>query len=138
MTYPPPKSEWREGPWTNEPDEVEFEHAGFPCVVSRVPETGALCGYVGLPHGHPWFGMSFMAIDASVHGCLTYGAEEVDEDGARYWIGFDTAHGLDRMPAIEALFDHGAIRGLGGTYRDLAYVRRETERLAEQARTASA
>lgn len=46
------------GPWDDEPDHLEFRHAGFDCVIHRVPHGGHLCGYVGLPIGHPLFGVS--------------------------------------------------------------------------------
>jgi hypothetical protein len=40
--------------WDNEPDRVEFESLGLPCLIVRNP-FGALCGYVGVPEGHPWY-----------------------------------------------------------------------------------
>lgn len=46
------KSTWGEGPWQHEPDRLEFEHAGLPCLIVR-NHFGALCGYVGVSPGHP-------------------------------------------------------------------------------------
>ena len=46
-------------------------------------------GYVGVPKGHPWFGVHYDEIDANVHGMLTF--SEMDVFGAGYWwVGFDT------------------------------------------------
>ncbi len=40
------------GEWENEPDFEEFVHAELPCLVVRT-DMGHLCGYVGVPPGHP-------------------------------------------------------------------------------------
>jgi len=54
---PLPKKAWGQGLWQNEPDVVEFQHAGLHCVVTRhMTVTGALCGYVVVPPAHPWWG----------------------------------------------------------------------------------
>jgi hypothetical protein len=59
--------------------------------VMRLPmlDRGLFNGYIIIPPGHPWHGMDYVEIDASVHGGLTYAAAEGD-DG--WMIGFDTAH----------------------------------------------
>jgi hypothetical protein len=58
-----PKEKWGDGPWTLEPDRLEFEAHGFPCLLNRAPVTGAWCGYVAVPPGHPlhgvWYGGCF-------------------------------------------------------------------------------
>jgi hypothetical protein len=52
-----PKAKWGPGPWQDEPDRVDFEHAGLPCAIIRnLHVTGSLCGYVGVPDSHPWWG----------------------------------------------------------------------------------
>ncbi len=40
------------GEWEDEPDSEEFVHAELPCLVVRT-DMGHLCGYVGVPKGHP-------------------------------------------------------------------------------------
>lgn len=46
------------GVWDSEPDHVEFEHAGLACVIHRNTDHGYhLCGYVGIPIGHPLHGL---------------------------------------------------------------------------------
>jgi hypothetical protein len=53
-----PKSEWSPGPWQDEPDEFNWkdERTGLPCAIKRNPFMGHLCGYVGIPPTHPFFG----------------------------------------------------------------------------------
>jgi len=53
MSRPPHRSKWPAGPWDDEPDREEFEHAGLPCVLLRHSTQGNWCGYVGLPPWHP-------------------------------------------------------------------------------------
>lgn len=54
------KSEWDRGPWDDEPDKVQWvdEVAGLDCLIVR-NRGGALCGYVGVPGGHPLFGVGY-------------------------------------------------------------------------------
>lgn len=57
------KSTWGHGPWQGEPDKLQWidEATGLDCLIVRGP-SGALCGYVGVPEGHPYFGVEY-------HGC---------------------------------------------------------------------
>ncbi len=41
--------------WDNEPDELEWDHAGFKCKIIRC--YGRLNGYVGLAKDHPLHGI---------------------------------------------------------------------------------
>lgn len=50
-----PRSEWRPGPWVPEPDLVEWHVEDVPLLIVR-GHTGSLCGYIGLPSGHPLWG----------------------------------------------------------------------------------
>jgi hypothetical protein len=52
-----PKDEWGPGPWHNEPDRVDFESHGLPCLILR-NRGGALCGYVAVPPEHPLHGVA--------------------------------------------------------------------------------
>jgi hypothetical protein len=75
-------------------------------------------------------GMITMDCAIAVHGGITYG----DNVGYGWTLGFDCAHSGDLCPVTEAYFaDKGLARG-GDTYRDMDYVTRETEALAEQLR----
>jgi hypothetical protein len=46
---------WGAGPWCDEPDRVEFDAHGLPCLMQRIP-MGTWCGYVAVPPGHPLHG----------------------------------------------------------------------------------
>lgn len=134
------------GPWSTEPDRVEFEHAGMPCLLHRNGHLGHWCGYVGVAPGHPAHGKSYDDIDVEVHGGLTYAAAceppicHVPKPGqpdALWWMGFDAAHCWDLAPGIRAALAKINISPLTEydrqeVYRDMAYMRAETERLAEQ------
>lgn len=147
---------WPSGPWDDEADREEWRYRGLPCLIVR-GGGGNLCGYVGVPPGHPWHGRGYGAtydnadgrviehsIDAEVHGGLTYAAR-CQENGhichvARpgepddvWWFGFDCAHSGDLRPkdmVMERRFRWPAMEP--SVYRTVRYVRREVERLADQ------
>lgn len=143
------KETWRKGPWTREPDRLDFRHAGLPCLLHRGP-TGVWCGYVAVPPGHPLYQTPYNQVEASldVHGGVTYAemcsgaichVPEPGEPDNVWWFGWDAGHAGDYCPA----FDTPEMRKLGilplnrrlmggESYRTLKYARRETERLAEQ------
>ena len=130
---------WPRGPWDAEPDRVDFMHAGFSCLLHRGP-GGHWCGYVGLPPGHRYHGKGYDDCDVQVHGGLTYAALchshicHVPAPGtpdALWWLGFDCAHLGDISPACD-VFAPGDRFSPQSYYKDMAYTRRETERLAEQ------
>jgi hypothetical protein len=152
------KSQWGDGPWLTEPDRLEWEHAGLPCLAVRGPEfSGHWCGYVAVPPGHPLHGKHYDTPDVNVHGGLTY-ADKCDgavchvpkpgEPDDVWWFGFDCAHGGDLSPAMHARYlhvgypfpsepyDHAkAVAAADWTidvYRTLDYVQAEANRLADQ------
>lgn len=141
-TQPPiDKSKWGPGPWQDEPDRLEFRHAGFPCMIIRAPVTGSWCGYVGIPQTHPFFEKNYMDVyGVSVHGDLTYSDHcqghicHVPKPGELdnvWWLGFDCAHAFDGMPAMNGHLtneDNFFARG----YKDINYVTHETKDLADQ------
>jgi len=101
-------------PWENEPDHAEWvqEVSGYKCRISRMEGSGALCGYVGIPKGHKYWGVIYDegdeeldAIADDVHGGFTY--TEEGDDG--YWyFGFDTTHADDFAPKlVELLIEFG-------------------------------
>lgn len=139
-----------DGPWHDEPDRVDFEHDGHPCLLLRGP-LGAWCGYVGVPPNHPWHGADSMSdvLDVEVHGGITYASPchgaicHVPKPGETdhvYWLGFDCAHYRDLVPAMltmpQITRDPRTATVCAsvdqGTYRDVAYVRAQTEALALQ------
>ncbi len=138
LTHTPvDRSGWPSGEWDTEPDRVEFEYAGFPCLVKR-NHSGAWCGYVAVPPGHIYHGADYNDVAVEVHGGLTYGdlcsgdichIPKHGEPDDVFWLGFDCAHGGDRVPAMEK---YGFHLLYGATYKTMTYARQEVEHLAEQ------
>ena len=95
-------------PWEDEPDHAEWVQAvsGYRCRIKRNPITGTLCGYVGIPREHRFWGIGYdwheelRDISDNVHGGLTYGQEG---DDGWWYFGFDTAHMDDFCPKIVEL-----------------------------------
>lgn len=139
------KSDWEQGPWTDEPDKMQWpdEETGLPCLIVRGP-SGALCGYVGVAEGHPAFKRDYDEVyslaDIEVHGGLTYadmcqpsddesrGICHLPDPGERdhvWWLGFDCAHAGDVCPKYDSKFD-------GDVYRSISYVKGHCGHLAHQ------
>lgn len=143
------KAEWARGPWDSEPDREEWRSHGLPCLIVRAERGGNLCGYVGVPPGHPWHGKEWSEIGARVHGGLTY-SERCWKDGPIchvpqpgepddvWWVGFDCAHAWDSCPGTEARMRKLGFGPIPNTaYRGIDYVRAEVEDLAKQAAEAA-
>jgi hypothetical protein len=144
------KASWGPGPWQNEPDKEQWqdEATGYACLIKR-NHFGALCGYVGLPEGHPWHGEICDDGSIEVHGGLNYfdfcqeGPEgktichvpAPGEPEPLWWIGFDCAHAWDVSPGLEAM---RSIHIPDSSYKTVAYVKAECARLAEQASSVAA
>jgi hypothetical protein len=131
------KSTWGPGLWQNEPDRAEWRHAGFPCLAVRNARFGNWCGYVGVPPDHSEYAKGYSEYNFDVHGGLTYAGAcnghicHVPEPGEPehvWWFGFDCGHYMDFAPGVARWHE----RDEDETYRDLAYVTAETNRLAEQ------
>lgn len=132
-----------DGPWTNEPDHVEFEHLGVPCIIHR-NLMGTWCGYAGVHPGHPYHGLGYDddVVTARAHGGLTYADKcrgsichvpKPGESDDVWWFGFDCGHAGDLVPQMEALRESHAWARYGEeTYRDQEYVTAETKELAQQ------
>ncbi len=157
------KSDWERGPWDNEPDKKQWQDAetGLPCLIVR-NGSGALCGYVGVPVGHPWHGLDYDSCGKylpkpdgydpdwypDVHGGLTFAAgcghgddpskgichiPGAGEPDDVWWLGFDCAHAGDKTNMAYPLSHRERWPDRGGVYRDQAYVERECASLAKQA-----
>lgn len=121
------------GPWADEPDHIVFRCGDFPCHISRSLVLGHLNGYVGVPAGHPYYGMGAddPRVDALVvHGGITWAAgrlpwaEENMAENRWYWFGFDAAHWGDWVPSWP--------EQRGCVYRDVESMQAECETLAAQ------
>lgn len=142
---------WRAGPWDSEPDKLQWvdETTGLDCLIVR-NHCGALCGYVGIQEGHPWYGKGYEDVTVEAHGGLTYAEKcaghicHVPEPGRPdnvWWLGFDCIHAGDFAPGLHrnvARRSLGDLGGFDGEYRDVVYVRGECESLAKQAAEARA
>jgi hypothetical protein len=147
-----PKSEWGEGPWQQEPDQEQWpdEATGLPCLVRRNEWFGYLCGYVGVPKGHPWYRVYFPEVDADVdysdfchkgpEGHVICHVPEPGESDRVWWLGFNCGHITDVQPALDALLGllgannpHLAIRSfMHQSYKPVGFVKAECARLAAQ------
>jgi hypothetical protein len=151
------KSDWGDGPWQDEPDRVDWVHAGLACLALRGP-MGSWCGYVGVPSSHPLHGCTYHEDDRvsglDVHGGVTYSAAcdppvchvpapSMPDDV--WWLGFDCGHAFDFSPArasrerslLALLAELGRAlterpRFPHEEYRELDYARAEVEHLADQ------
>lgn len=142
------KSEWERGPWDEEPDRLEFTDpdTGLPCLIVRGP-VGPLCGYVGVPAGHPWYGKDYDSIEPypDVHGGLTYSGKchypichEADEEV--WWVGFDCGHLGDYTDMKIYAYMPEELRSRRhkqDVYRNIEYVKNEVARLAKQVKKAA-
>lgn len=96
------KSTWEDGPWQHEPDKMVWvdPETDLDCMIVR-NGVGSLCGYVGVPEGHPWFGLDYSSKVCDVDTC--------DEDEDVYWC----SHRVDSL-----LDAHGGITFAGGCRED--------------------
>lgn len=137
---------WNPGPWEGEPDRVDFEHAGLPCLMLRHPWYGNWCGYAAVPPGHPLYRAAIYP-DIEVHGGLTYAhlcggyichVPKPGEPDNVFWFGFDCGHIMDYQPGLEAIELSMRIQPMQSAgilkevYRDAQYVRGQVQDLAEQ------
>jgi hypothetical protein len=144
------KSDWGKGPWNDEPDKKQWLNTatGYPCLIVR-NHSGSLCGYVGVPEGHPCYQRDYQSVDVEIHGGLTFAdacAQDGDEsrhichkasgDDRVWWLGFDCAHLGDISPAHDAWgLARGGVVGFNdelSSYKTVGYVTRQVESLARQ------
>lgn len=138
-------AEYPSGPWDGEPDKAQWvdETTDLDCLIVRGP-LGNLCGYVGVPPGHPWHGRDAFELDMDVHGGLNYsaGCDEANPDGICHvpapgrpadvwWFGFDCGHAFDITPFM--LVEVPGVKWSEiGSYKNLGYIGAECTRLAAQ------
>jgi hypothetical protein len=111
-----------------EGDQKEWNYKDFKCKIIR-NSLKSLCGYIYLEKEDLFYNKDYNDIPVDVHGGLTYASTEGD-----YWvIGFDCSHSGDLSPyLLETDFSYGWLKQNMGIYRDMGYVKRECERLADQ------
>jgi hypothetical protein len=141
------RTSWKRGEWDKEPDKIQYEDeaTGLPCLIVR-NHFGALCGYVGVSFGHPYYGKDYHEIDLEVHGGLTYSEfcqekegesggichiPEPGEPAKVWWLDFDCAHAWDVIPSF-----HNECLLYGSTYKNIDFVKEEIALLARQVKEA--
>lgn len=146
------KESWGPGEWQTEPDRIEWRYKGFPLLMVRNTRvTGSWCGYVGVPSSHPFYKTNYNEIgNVDVHGGLTYSDKcradichepKKGESDDIWWLGFDCSHCDDISPKMGATMEFlrkqmgqtmPSILGSYGKYRNVKYVKKECQRLADQ------
>lgn len=134
-------------PWTTEPDRVEtITTTGTYGLLVRA-DTGHWCGYVSVLEDHPWWGAAIDDLGGvDVHGGINYAAHgggpiSYFSDGRpdhRYWVGFSCDHVGDLVPAVWERMGEFERAMCSDVYRDMRWVRLETEGLAALAFDATA
>lgn len=130
-------------PWLNEPLYETWTHpSGLVCEIARQSNLDHWCGYVQVPEDHPirvfnlnpceWDSDKPTYVDLKVHGGVTWnGTDDLLACPTKgvYRIGFDCAHAWDIRPKYTSLFPG---HPCDVQWRDIEYVRAETNSLAEQ------
>jgi hypothetical protein len=144
------RSYWARGPWDRElADMVKWKDnaTGSPCIAIRAT-LGFWCGYVGVPMGHPAYGVNWRRQSGlKAHARVDYSnpcsgtichEPEPGEPDQVWWLGFAAAYGNDLKPGWDthkgSLFGPARPYDPRGPlqYRTLAYVREQCANLAAQ------
>ena len=128
----PSRCMWEDGPWNKEPDRVQWEHVGLPCLLIR-NDLGAWCGYVGVYIESLLFGVTDIEIpsahwdvnsfESSIYNDRLWlespppvdapidldNIEEAIENHVRvslrvWFFGFDCCHAGDLAPGMYAMY----------------------------------
>ncbi|MBD2629642.1 hypothetical protein [Trichormus variabilis] len=137
------KSAWADGEWQQEPDRIEWVFLGFPCLILR-HEGSWLCGYVGIPPTHPYYGKDMLDIEIKalqVHKKITFSEASHHGDDPRavchqllpktddyWWLGFDCSHSEDVFPRIINFYNFPS----KASYKNVEFVKTQVEFLARQ------
>jgi len=107
-----------------------WKHQGIECVVGR--GSIALCGYIAVPKGHPWYGIWHADIPLEIHGGLSFACRGTKD---RWWLGWDYGHDGDWI----GFYDPTTRKGydLPGRIWTVDDVSVECERAVTQALSAS-
>jgi hypothetical protein len=145
------KEGWGPGPWQDEQDAYAWKDAstGLDCRITRTPGVGILCGYVRIPYGHALYNRKNIPRVFedlfNVHGGITYSEMEkniiwkwwkIIVSRHELWVGFDTAHSDDYMPAMKNIRNNSWWAS-HGTYKDEMFVMTECANLARQIKEAN-
>lgn len=139
------KQNFPPGKWLSEPDLCSWDHK-LPCLAIRDMAMGVWKGFVGVDEDHPFWNIHIeellklpeaMEIFFGVYGGLS-GAGRLPAKYKEFaknlwWIGIETTHGGDLMPLLKLDSDDADTAKLTSTqtYKDLRFIRRETNKLAK-------
>jgi hypothetical protein len=122
----------KEQEWLSEPNILAWIYKGYDCLIVRDEEFGNLCGYVGLKSDHPWWGKDTdddEIYDIDVHGQIAWASQINPIPRNAYndiwWLGFHGAAGRDYRPYYKNNWPDG-------TYRNMAFMKAECEKLVRQ------
>ena len=136
------KDNFPPGKWMSEPDLCYWERE-LPCLAIRDMKLGIWKGFVAVDETHPFFEKrveelfqmpNILEVLQSAHGGVCGVGHLVlpkhsEYAGNRWWLGIETSHGEDLMPLVK-LDPSMAKMTSNQTYKDLRFIRRETNKLA--------
>lgn len=140
------KKDFPPGKWLSEPDLCFWHYHDTPCLALRDMSMGIWKGFVGLEEGHSLFEKPMdkivehpqaLELFRVAYGGLS-GAGRLPAKYQSYakncwWIGIETSQGVDLMPLLKLdQADPDMAKLLSNqTYKDLHFIRRETNKLAK-------
>jgi hypothetical protein len=139
------KKDFPPGKWLSEPDLCFWYYHDTPCLALRDMSMGIWKGFVGITEGHLLFEVPMDQVIALPQALELFrvahgGLSGVGRLPAKYqnlakncwWVGIETTQGDDLMPMLK--LDQGdpdmAKLLSNQTYKDLHFIRRETNKLA--------
>jgi len=134
------KSQYPDGEWKNEPDEICFEYKGYNCYIMRNSIFGHLNGYVSIPKSHILYEVDYNDVsNVDVHGGLTFTAFYLAPENREWLLGFDCNHLGDFAPLNAKLYkpiEHILLKGLfendPSLYKNVEFVKKEIESMVNQ------
>lgn len=139
------KKNFPPGHWMAEPDLCQWENYGLVCLTIRDMKLGMWRGFVALTQDHIGFGKPLeelilepWGLNLQVHGGVSVSgklpSKYKDFNKDKWWIGFECGHGEDLLPLVKLDSNDPIDASImdNQSYKDIHFVRRETNRLAKQ------
>lgn len=138
------KKSFPPGKWLSEPDLCFWEHK-LPCLAIRDMGMGIWKGFVALEDNHPFYGKPieeclktnegqdiFLAVYGGLSGAGRLPAKYKEYAKNYWWLGIETTGGGDLMPLLKLEGTEADVAKMtsGQTYKDLRFIRKETNKLA--------
>jgi len=138
------KSTFPKGDWCNEPDFCHWFRYDYPCLAIRDMTLGNWRGFVGITKTHPFYNkeaFDLLKEKSFLHISIYEGISHIGKLPAKYkkynpdhwFLGFSTLSSGDLLPLMvdKVETDKNKIVEIK-TYKDLHFVRKETNDLAKQ------